>query len=61
MAALLVVPGRWFRNRDSGLVCCCQRVKAPWVSVRYQHSKVDRRYSIECFVLSFESILNPTI
>lgn len=58
MAAMVVTPGRCYRHKSSAKACRAQRVAAGWVYVRYRGSRVDRKYPIDQFVTSFESIPN---
>lgn len=56
---LLVIPGRWFRNKTSQLVCICQKVSGGWVTVRYFGSGLTKPYRIEQFIQGFESTVRP--
>lgn len=57
--ALLVVPGRWFRNSSTGLACQIHKVAGGWVHVRYHLSGEMRKYRIEQFVRGFISTARP--
>lgn len=56
---LLVVPGRWFRNKTSGLVCECVKSSGGWITVRYHVSRIEKPYRVEQFVQGFESTSRP--
>lgn len=60
MAAMVVTPLRWFRNKRTELVCQSLSVSGGWVRVRYHGTGIEREYRIEQFVGSFEPTLKPT-